>query len=356
MQGYYKLQNDLKVNILEGMVIIVRRFMSLALLVSLLVFSSAAAFAEPASKESWPDQLKFSAGPPGGNWFALGSTLADMWSKNTIPVTSSSGGGVSNIINCDRGRGDFGFSNTSILGAAVKGEQDFEGRATKNATILANLYTQYTYFVMNKNFAEKNGIKTFGDILEKKIPTRIATLKPGTGSEFVFKSLLTKGYNTNYDALKKMGCSIEFASYEGGADLMADGHLDLFVFSVGKIASIVMNIESNTDIVILEVDQPALDALAAAYGTVTFTIEPGIYKSVTKPVKTVGDYTCIVVRDNIPDTLAYELCKSMWEHKESLAKAVIDIDELTPEIAVPEGVPTQAGAKKFWEELRAQSK
>ena len=336
--------------------IIVRKFMSLALLVSLLVFSSAAAFAEPASKEGWPDQLKFSAGPPGGNWFALGSTLSDMWTKNTIPVTSSSGGGVSNIINCDRGRGDFGFSNTSILGAAIKGEQDFEGRATKNATILANLYTQYTYFVMNKNFAEKNGIKTFGDIITKKIPTRIATLKPGTGSEFVFKSLLAKGYDMNYDKLKEFGCSVEFASYEGGADLMADGHLDLFVFSVGKIASIVMNIESNTDIVCLDVDQPALDALAKAYGTVTFTIEPGIYKSVTKPVKTVGDYTCIVVRDNIPDTLAYELCKAMWEHKAELAKAVIDIDELTPEIAVPEGVPTQAGAKKYWDELRAQSK
>ena len=352
------------------MVIIVKKFVSLLLLAALFALASAPAFAGAASKEGWPEQLKFSAGPPGGNWFALGSTLSDMWSKNTIPVTSSSGGGVSNIINCDRGRGDFGFSNTSILGAAIKGEQDFEGRATKNATILANLYTQYTYFIMNKDFAEKHQIKTFGDILTKKIPTRMATLKPGTGSEFVFKSLLAKGYNTNYDALKEMGCSIEFASYEGGADLMADGHLDLFVFSVGKIASIVMNIESNTDIVCLDVDQPALDALAvcldvdqpaldalaAAYGTVTFTIEPGIYKSVTKPVKTVGDYTCIVVRDNLPDTLAYELCKSMWEHKTELAQAVKDIDELTPQIAIPDGVPMQAGAKKYWEELHAQSK
>ena len=340
----------------ERTVIVVRKFAFLLLLVSLFAFAASPAFADAASKEGWPEQLKFSAGPPGGNWFALGSTLSDMWSKNTISVTSRSGGGVSNIINCDRGRGDFGFTNTSILGAAIKGEQDFEGRATKNATILANLYTQYTYFVMNKSFAEKHQIKTFGDIITKKIPTRMATLKPGTGSEFVFKSLLAKGYNTNYDALKEMGCSIEFASYEGGADLMADGHLDLFVFSVGKIASIVMNIESNTDIVCLDVDQPALDALAAAYGTVTFTIEPGIYKSVTKPVKTVGDYTCIVVRDNIPDTLAYELCKAMWEHKASLAQAVKDIDELNPQIAIPDGVPMQAGAKKYWEELRAQSK
>ena len=135
----------------ERTVIVVRKFAFLLLLVSLFAFAAAPAFADAASKEGWPEQLKFSAGPPGGNWFALGSTLSDMWSKNTISVTSSSGGGVSNIINCDRGRGDFGFTNTSILGAAIKGEQDFEGRATKNATILANLYTQYTYFVMRRS-------------------------------------------------------------------------------------------------------------------------------------------------------------------------------------------------------------
>ncbi len=328
----------------------------LVLFVSLLAFASAPAFAADASKEGWPDQIKFSAGPPGGNWFALGSALADMWTKNTIPTTSSSGGGVSNIVNCDNGRGDLGFSNTSILGAAIKGEQDFEGRPTKNASNFANLYTQYTYFIMNKSFAEKHQINTFGDILTKKVPVRMATLKPGTGSEFVFKSLLDKGYGINYNDLKAFGCTVEFASYEGGADLMADGHIDLFVFSVGKVASIVMNIESNTDIVCLEIDQPALDALAAAYGTTTFTIDPGIYKSVTKPVKTVGDYTCIVVRDNIPDTLAYELSKALWEQKKSLAQAVKDIDELNPQIAISDGVPMQAGAKKFWEEMRAQSK
>ncbi len=74
-----------------------------------------------------------------------------------------------------------------------------------------------------------------------------------------------------------MGGSMEFASYEGGADLIADGHIDLFIFSVGKVASIVMNIESKAKIVVLPVEKNALNALSKAYGTETFTIEPGIY-------------------------------------------------------------------------------
>ena len=35
-----------------------------------------------------PDQLRFMAGPPGGNWFALGGALADLWTSKLIPTTS----------------------------------------------------------------------------------------------------------------------------------------------------------------------------------------------------------------------------------------------------------------------------
>lgn len=322
----------------------------LMILAVLLSFAAAPAIAAP--KEGWPKQVKFMAGPPGGNWFALGSALADMWSKNVLQTTSSTGGGVSNIINADVKKGDLGFTVTSLLGAAIKGEQDFQGRKTSNSVIMSNLYTQYTYFIARKDFVTKHNIKSLGDIFDKKIPTRMATLKPGTASEFVVKSLFQKGYGVDYKAIKAMGGSMEFSSYEGGADLMADNHIDLFAFSVGKVASIVMNIESTTDVVILPVEDKALKALADAYGTVTFTVEPGIYKSVTKPVKTVGDYTSIVIRKDLPDDFVYELCKAMWANKANLAKAVKDIDELSPKIALPTGVPVHPGAAKFWKEVK----
>ena len=324
-----------------------------AILVLLVMALACAAMpATAAPKAGWPEQLKFMAGPPGGNWFALGSAFADMWSKGVLQTTSSSGGAVSNIINSDNKKGDFGFSNTAILGAAAKGEQAFLGRPTKNAVCMANLYTQYTYFIRRKDFAEKHGITKLGDIFTKKIPVRMATLKPGTGSEFVVKTLFQRGYGISYKDIKKMGGSMEFASYSGGADLLADNHIDLFAFSVGRVASVVMNIESNTKVVILPVDDDALKALSQAYGTVTFTVKPGTYKCVTKPVKTVGDYTCVVIRKDLPDDLVYELCKTMWKNKASLAKAVKDIGELNPKEAVPTGVASHPAAVKFWKEAK----
>lgn len=331
---------------------LMKKLTFLVLLVALLASAAAPAFAAPTPKAGWPSQLKFMSGPPGGNWFALGNAFADLWSREVLQTTSSTGGGVSNIINADVKKGDFGFSVTSLLGAAIKGEQDFLGRPAKNSVVMANLYTQYTYFIMRKDFAKKHNITKVSDIFDKKIPVRMATLKPGTASEFVVKSLFMKGYGVTYKDIKKMGGSVEFASYDGGADLLADNHLDMFVFSVGKVASIVMNIESNTDIVILPVDDSALKALSDAYGTVTLTVEPGIYKSVKKPVKTVGDYTCIVIRKDLPEDLVYDLCNSLWKSKAALAKAVKDIDELDPKTAVPAGVPAHSGAIKFWKQAK----
>jgi len=303
-------------------------------------------------KAGWPDQLKFMAGPPGGNWFALGTALSEMWSKNVLQTTSSTGGGVANILNADLKKGDFGFSVTSLVGAALAAEEDFSGKTIKNAVVMANLYTQFTYYIIRKDFADKHGIKTFDDLIAKNIPVRFATLKPGTASEFVIKALFKKGYDTDYEKLKKKGWTFEFTSYENGADLMADNHLDLFAFSVGKVASIVMNIESTTPIYILPIGQQALDALAKAYGTTTFTVEPGIYKSVKTPVKTVGDYTCIVVRKDLPDNLVFELNKAMWANKASLAMAVQDFNELNVKDALPSGVPAHPGSVQFWKTAR----
>jgi len=300
-----------------------------------------------------PDHLRFMAGPPGGNWFALGTSLADIWSKGVVQTTASTGGGVSNVINVNNKRGDLGFTVTSFIGAAMKDEAPFKGRNIDNAVVFANLYTQVTYFVANADFVKEHDIKSLDDLISKKIPVRFATLKPGSASEFTVQALLDKGYNTNFATLKKENdWSIQYASYEGGADLIADNHLDVFAFSVGQVAAIVMNIESRVPMVLLPVGQKALDALAAAYGTTTHIIEPGIYKTVTKPVKTIGDYTCIIVRKDLSDELVYNLSKVMWEKKRLLTAAVKDVDELGPSMAVPKGLPMHPGAVKFWNSLK----
>lgn len=302
-------------------------------------------------KKDWPDQLRFMAGPPGGNWSALGVALAGIWSDAVISTSSSSGGGVANIINANSRRGDLGFSVTSFLGAAMKGEEAFQDMTVDNAVIMSNLYTQVVYFILNKEFAEKNGIRTVGDLLQNKV--RFATLKPGTASEFAVKALFRLGYDTDTGKLKDgKRWSVEYVSYEDGADRMADNQVDCLAFSVGSVASIVMDIERRLDVVILEVEREALDAVAEAYGTTTHTIRPGIYASVSAPTRTLGDYTCVVIRKDLPESLVFALNKALWDNREGLIEAVLDMRELDSGMALPAGVPSHPGSESFWNSVK----
>lgn len=329
-----------------------KRAFSLAALVLLLALSGSAF----ASESIRPDQLRFLSGPPGGNWFALGGALADLWSSNLVPTTAITGGAVANIINTHNAKGEVGFSNTSMVAVGQKASDPTFKEKADNTLMMANIYTQHTYFIARKDFVEKHNIKTLDDLVNNKIPTRFATLKTGTGSEFVVNGLFKAGFGIDYRKdFKDWGGSVEYASYSGGADLLADNHLDVFAFSVGRVASIVMQIESQTDVVLLSTEQATLDKMAEAYGTVTFVVEPGIYKCVTEdtpPVRLVGDYTCVVVRKDLDEQLVYDLCKLMYENQESLSKAVVDINELDPAAAIPAGaIESHPGAIRYWNEV-----
>lgn len=290
---------------------------------------------------------RFVSGPQGGNWFVLGGAISSYFSKAGMNTSSSTGGGVSNVVNVDRAKADLGFTVGSLLGAATKGKGKFK-KPVENAVLLANLYPQITYFIARKDFVEKNNIKTLKDALAVE-KLRIASLKPGTSSEFVVSSLLDLGYGTDWKAIKQNGGKVEFASYSDGAGLIADNHIDMFAFSVGKIASIIMNIESQTEIVILPVDDNALTALSDAYGTGTHYVEPGIYKSVTEKVPTVGDFTVCVVRKDLPADAVTKMAATILENKENLATTIKDFSSFSAESAIAKKLPMHPAAKAYFE-------
>ncbi|MEJ5229867.1 MAG: TAXI family TRAP transporter solute-binding subunit [Pseudothermotoga sp.] len=297
--------------------------------------------------EKWPSQLRFVSGPSGGTWFALGGTLASIWSESVIPVNSGTGGGTSNVITISKGQADIGLTTLSVFNAALKGVGPFK-EPVKGTVLFANLYRQYAYFVMRKDYANKYGIKSLKDIVTKKLPIRFATLTPGTASEFVIRMIFEKGYGVSWNDIKSWGGRLEFASYSDGANLLCDNHLDCFAFQISRVASVIMDIESRIDVVLLPVDDEAIAAVAEYLGTTKFLIEPGLYKGVTQTVQTVGDYTCLVVRENLPGDLTYKLAEVLWKNKEQIAKAFADMEELNPQEAITEGTPAHPDAVRYW--------
>lgn len=313
------------------------------------------AFAARADTSGWPVHLKFLTGPNGGQWFMMGDPIAEMLSKSVVPTTSRMGGGVANIDALNNHTGDLGFSLSCFMGAAGSGEPEYQNIKLDNVEILANVYPQVLYFLVRKDFADANGITSVETLLSKNLPLRFASLRPGTASEFILNMLFKYGYNTGFDQLREQGWKISFNNYAETADNFVSGDLDCFAYTAGTVVPLILTMEQHTEVLILPVDQKALDTLAEKFKTGTYIIQPGVYKSVTAPVLTLGDWTCILARKDLPDTLAYAAAKALWEGRDYIAGVIKDFGGLSPKTAVPRGLPVHPGALEFWRELQKKS-
>lgn len=331
----------------------IRTLLCSLLLPALFVWSAAVSAQPPAqtSKANWPTHLRFLTGPTGGQWFVMGDPIAEVLTREVVLTTSRMGGGVSNISDINTKLGDLGFSLSCLMGAGQSGEEEYKSIAAENTVIMANIYPQVLYFLLRKDFALKHGIDSVEALLKKNMPLRFASLKPGTASEFILSLLFRHGYDTSFDKLRGQGWEIFFNNYRETADNFVSGDLDCFAYTAGTTVPLIRTIEEYTEVTVLPVQQDVLDKLAAKFGTHTYTIEPGTYKSVTSPVRTLGDYTCIVIRKDLPDDIVFAINKALWENKQSIAGVISDFGGLAPATALPQGLPVHPGSVTFWRGL-----
>ena len=193
-------------------------------------------------------------------------------------------------------------------------------------------------------------------MLKLDTPVRFASLRQGTASEFILKLLLKYGYGTDFDKLQAKGWTIDFSNYSEIADNFAAGSIDSFAYTAGTNVPLIHTIEKYVDILILPVNQSAIDKLASKFRTYKYTIKSGAYQCVKTPITTVGDYTSLIVRKDLPSDLVYSIAKILMENKITIAANVSDFMLLSPKTAVAEGFLMHSGARRFWEELNSSVK
>lgn len=305
-------------------------------------------------RQEWPSHLRMLTGPNGGQWFMMGDPIAEVLGKTVLPTSSRIGGGMANIDAINQKMGDLGFSLACFMGAAGSGEAEYQSIKLDNAALLANVYPQVLYFLMRKDFADANGIASVEDLLSKPLQLRFASLKPGTASEFILNLLFRHGYNTDFTRLRAQGWTIQFNNYAETADNFVSGEIDCFAYTAGTEVPLILTMEKHTEVVVLPLDQKVLDMLSEKFKTSSYTIEPGVYRSVTRPVRTLSDYTCLLVRKDLPEDLVFAVCKALWRGRDQIAGVIKDFGALSPQTAVPQGLPVHPGARRFWSEAEAR--
>lgn len=313
---------------------------------------SRAADATPAAtdeKLGWPGTIHILSGPPGGQWDALGMEMEKLLDQADIPAKNKIGGGVENLRKVGENEADIGFTLYSFLGAAGAGEKELPAVNLDNAVLLANLYPQVLYIIVRQEVADRHNLKTLGDLLKIKDPIRFSTLPKGTGSEFIFNMLLKSAYRTSYDQLENQGWNVEFQSYAKITERFLDGQLDVCAYTAGPGTYLIPALEEkHLDAVLLPVDEDMLNLMTHQFMTITYVIEKGDYESVDEDVLTLGDYSCLIVRSDIPNDLVRRINEILWKNKEPLSAITKDMKHFSPRYAVSGQSTVHPGSLEFW--------
>lgn len=255
--------------------------------------------------------LSIATGGTGGVYYPYGGGIAKILNENlhgvraTAEVTAAS---VDNLKLIRDGRADLAFTLADTLADAVAGRGAFDGRPVPAAS-LAVLYSNYTQVVTLKS----SGITSIADLKGRAVSTG----SPGSGTEVIaFRLLRAAGVDPDRDVRHQaLGVS-------ESADALKDGKVDAFFFSGGLPTAAIQDLSHTPGIAIrLLPSVEWLQALRRDFGDVYFDLQvpPGAYPGVENPVPVVGVANVLVVNRSMPDALARDVTRLLFEKHDELA-------------------------------------
>lgn len=289
-------------------------------------------------------RLSIATGTTGGVYYPYGGGIAKVISEhlpNTEATAEVTGASVDNLKFIDAGKSDIAFTQGDTLSDAVKGLGVFEGHPVR-VRALASLYQNYTQIVT----LASSGITSVADLRGKTISTGA----PGGGGELVaFRVLDAAGLNRNTD-LRWQGLSVAQS-----ADALKDGKVQAFFWQGGLPTGAILDLSHTPGIKIRLIPADAyLPALQGKYGENLYSrvvIPASTYPGMEADVQTIGLTNMLVVNETMPETLAYDLTRLLFERQKELAAIHPEAQNLSLKTAtIGSPAPFHPGAERYYRE------
>lgn len=316
------------------------------LLVCLLVISSSLGMIANASGRSGTTYLSFPTASTSGTVYAICASLANIWNEKIPGIQVSaeaSNGGVQNLTLIADGEAKLGVAVTSILTDQKNGVGAFTGRAYDGMRILTGLYMNYNQIVVSK----ASGINSIMDISGKRFAPGAPGGTPTVETEVHFKAAGIDFPN---------GFKASFVGFTEAVDLMRNKQMDGAWIMAGIPTSAVSELCATADAKVVPIDEELISKLSTEFPWYARAVIPaGTYEGQTEDVVTTGVTITICIDASVPDDIAYDLAKTMYENIDSLKQVHNALKDLTVDSAVQNlaGLPIHDGAARYYKEVGA---
>ncbi|RPH59745.1 MAG: TAXI family TRAP transporter solute-binding subunit [Acidobacteria bacterium] len=289
-------------------------------------------------------RLSIATGGTGGVYYPYGGGIAKIITayipnvEATAEVTAAS---VDNLKFLRDRKADLAFTTADTLADAVNGTEAFEGNRLP-LRALAVLYANYTQVVT----LESSSIETIGDLKGKVVSTGAA----GSGTEVTaFRVLQAFGIEPLTGIVKQsLGVS-------QSVDALKDGKVDAFFWSGGLPTGAILDLAHTPGLRIrMLASDAAVPGLRRAHGDALYAVRPvpkTTYPGLSGDVPVVSVANILAVHENLPDQLAYDITRTLFEHQSELAAIHPEAKNLSIQSAVQGSpAPFHPGALRYYQE------
>lgn len=301
-----------------------------------------------AATGGWAQQTKllFATGGVAGTFYPLGGAIAQVLNKN-IPnlniTVQATGGSVENARLLGSKGAELGLCMNDIAYYAQNGLEVFKAKNEKytNFSAIGNIYPDVVQI-----FARKDGpIQSIADFKDKKISVG----PPGSGTEISARQVLGI-YGLDFKVKKDFRA--QYLSFAESADHFRDRLIDGGYFVVAVPNSALQDINLMHPIRFLEIDDQYFKKIIQAYPLYArFEIAANSYQGQSAPVKTIAVYSALVVSNDLPVDLVYQMTKALLEERAVIAQGHSAGKFIKPEtFTAGIAIPFHPGAQKYLKE------
>ena len=315
----------------------------LRLTASLAALMCLAACSGPSSSPV-KQRLSIATGGTGGVFYPYGGGIAKVISESlpgveaTAEVTAAS---VDNLKFLKQGTSDIAFTMADTAQDALLGKEGFEGVGAVPVRTLAVLYSSYVHLVT----LDGSCIASVGDLKGRTISTGAA----GSGTTVLANRILqAAGLDPRKDIRSQ---SLGVAQ---SVDALKDGKIDAFFWNAGLPTASILDLVNTPGIQARFIPTEAIvPRLHDSYGAELYypaVIPRGTYK--TNPdVTVVAVANLLVVSESMPESLAHDITRLLFDKQSELAAIHPQARELALETALKGSpIPFHPGAIRYYRE------
>ncbi len=287
------------------------------------------------------DHLSILTGGAQGTYYPLGGSFADFITKESgIQTTAEvSQASAANMIDLKEGAAEMAFVQTDIAYYASEGELMFEDEVIDEVSAIGSLYPETVQLVT----VENSGITSIEDLKGKKVSVGAI----GSGTEANAKQLL------EIHGLSMDDIDAQNLDFGESTDSIQSGQIDAAFVTGGTPTGAVEALNAVAKVFIVPIEDAKADELIEKYPYYAKEVIPsGTYGS-TADTNAVSVGAMLVVQNELPEDLVYEITKAIYDNAPSLThdkgkyiKAETGLDGI--------GIKVHPGAQKYFDEVNGK--